>query len=215
MRAAARTAQDPNALWCGCVIAMHCCCGTAAAVLVVQGNGRLASTAGMMGDMTWHWRCCCSAADLPLQPAQPGEPWQVPPHSSNGSFKAGCVLTLQPASSAALAQQQSTAAEQPQQQQHQVVLNCIDSQGFIIGSLLQQEVLEALEFAGHWQPQQQAQAVDSGQQQQAPMLADASEAAMQQLDWQQWRAVVKSVKRASEQQLAAVVVRLVPQQQAS
>lgn len=160
--------------------------------------------------------CACLCADLPLQPPRPGEPWQAPPHSSSGgSFKAGCVLTLQPGISTTHTQQQLAAGSTPQQQ---AWLHCVDSQGWFVGSLLQQEVLQALEFAGHLQPQhlqpqqQQAQAAHI-QPQATPGTAGAMAAAssMQHIDWQQWRAVVRSIKYSPEQQLAAVVVRLLQQ----
>lgn len=122
----------------------------------------------------------CLAADLPLQPSRPGEPWQAPPHSSGtgGRLKAGCALTLQLG---------SDEQHQQQQQPQEVWLQCVDSHGWVIGCLLQQELVEALEFAGHPHPLQQP------------------------LDWQHWRAVVRSIKRGpGDDQLAAVLVRLLP-----
>jgi hypothetical protein len=130
------------------------------------------------------------------------ETWQPPPHnSSGGSFKAGCVLTLQPGISTAPAQQQ-LAGSTPQQQ---AWLHCVDSQGWLVGSLLQQEVLQALEVAGHMQlHQQHAQEADK-QQQAAPGTAGAVANTLQDIEWQQWRAVVRSIKHGPERQ---VVVRL-------
>jgi hypothetical protein len=115
------------------------------------------------------------------------------------------VLTLQPGISTAHAQQQLAAGSTPQQQ---AWLHAVDSQGWFVGSLLQQDVLQALEFAGHLPPQPQ-QAADL-QPQAAPGTAGAMGTAttLQHIDWQQWRAVVRSIRYGPEQQLATVVVRL-------
>lgn len=163
----------------------------------------------------------CHDTDLPLQPSRPGEQWQAPPCSSSSSFKAGCVLTLQQSSSSSSTggtlqqipadqQQQQQSHPQQQQQQQPVVLQCVDSGGWSVGCLLQQQVLEALEFAGHWQPQQQSAGAGLGGQQLA-----AAAGGQQALDWREWRAVVKTIKRTADNQLAGVVVRLIPQQQLS
>jgi len=149
------------------------------------------------------------AAELPLDPPQPGEAWQVP-LSSSSSFKAGCSLTLQPATSktSPVIQQSQTAEQQLVQLQEgpylQALLSCANGISWTVGCLLQQQVLEAMQEAGplaHQPP---------GQQQ---LPGVSSSTTLQDIDWQRWRGVVKSIRRApgNPQHLVSVVVRLVPQ----
>lgn len=149
------------------------------------------------------------AAELPLEPPQAGKAWQVP-QSSSSSFKAGCSLTLQPAASktSALIQQSPTAQQQLVQLQEgpylQALLSCADGISWTVGCLLQQHVLEAIQEAAPLADQPPGQ----------PQLPVASGIkTLKDIDWQRWRAVVKSIRRApgNPQHLVAVVVRLVPQ----
>lgn len=77
-------------------------------------------------------------------------------------------------------------------QQHAAgqLLHCIDSQSWTVGCLLQQQVVDALQDAGY----------DQHQPSEGILMPD----------WQQWRAVVKTVRRNGSQ-LSGVVVRLVQQ----
>lgn len=92
------------------------------------------------------------------------------------------------------------------QQQPQVVLHAVDSQGWAVGCLLQQQVLEALEFEGLLPPEQQQQ-----QQAGASHTAGSGDWCSMQaaVNWQHWQASVRSIKRSAGGDLSTVVVRLV------
>jgi hypothetical protein len=126
-------------------------------------------------------------ADLQLQAAAGGgQQWRAPPGSS---IQLGCELHLQPSR-----QPGSGGQQQP-------VLQCVDAHGgVVVGCLLQEQVLDALETAGY---------LDVLEQQQSMTMAQPPPAAAE-MDWQRWRAVVRSAKHAAgdTEQLTGVTVRL-------
>jgi hypothetical protein len=146
------------------------------------------------------------AAELPLQPPTGAEQWSIPDASSS-SFKLGCTLMLQ--------QQQQQPGQQDDGQQ---LLQCVDSHGWTVGCLQQQQVLDALEAAGydpamlqvemHNQQQRQAMIHKMGGD---PVAAAAAVGALHGI-LQGWQAVVKSLQRSQAVGggLKGVIVRLVP-----
>lgn len=123
-----------------------------------------------------------AAADLPLQMLPDPAAGQS---DSSSAISLGSVLSLLPA--AAGGTSSGDTGEQAGLQ-----LRCVDSQGSTVGCLAQQAVLDAMELAGV-----SGAGGDSG-------------AAPQHLDWQHWRAVVRSVRRGG---VNGALVRLVPAQQ--
>uniref|UniRef100_A0A383VG53 Uncharacterized protein n=1 Tax=Tetradesmus obliquus TaxID=3088 RepID=A0A383VG53_TETOB len=142
------------------------------------------------------------AVELPLQPPADAQQWRIP-HTSSSSFKLGCTLTLQ---------------QQQQQQQQQQLLCCVDSHGWAVGQLQQQQVLDSLLAAGYDPAMLQQQCSQQQQQQQHAMPhelgAGAAAAAAGSIGsmLQGWQAVVKSLRRSQDDAgcLKGVVVRLVP-----
>jgi hypothetical protein len=144
------------------------------------------------------------AAELPLRPLTGDEQWSIPDASSS-SFKLGCTLMLQ--------QQQNQG-----QQDGQQLLQCVDSHGWTVGCLQQQQVLDALEAAGydsamlqvgmHNQQQRQAMFHDLGGD---DAMAAAAAGALGGI-LQGWQAVVRSLQRSQAVGggLKGVIVRLVP-----
>jgi hypothetical protein len=141
--------------------------------------------------------CVAFAAELPLQPPADAEQWCIP-DASGSSFGLGCTLTLQ-----------------QQQQGQEQSLWCVDSHGWAVGRLQQQQVLDALLTAGYDPAmlqqkcsQQQQQAMHQGLSDGLTAAAAGSSGSL----LQGWQAVVKSLRRSQDDAgcLKGVVVRLVP-----
>jgi hypothetical protein len=137
------------------------------------------------------------AAELPLQPPAGSEQWCIP-DSSSSSFKLGSRLTLQ-----------------QQQQGQEQSLCCVDSHGWAVGRLEQQQVLDALAIAGYdpamlQRCSQQQQAIQQELGDDAAAAAAAAGSIGSILPG--WQAEVRSLKRSQAEVgcLRGVVVRLVP-----
>jgi len=159
----------------------------------------------------------CVFAELDLQPASAD--WQVP-DSSSGTFKPGCMLKIHIAEA-----EQHQQGQQQQQQGHgvdllkQQQLLCLDGNGWAVGFLTQQQVLEAFAAVGHdWMLRhqhqkgqlQQSWPQQDLQQQQQPDVPLPDILQLSSGPWHTMNVMVRSIRHASQSQhkLHGVTVRV-------